>query len=199
MKVSSIFIPEFGHLQYIGNIKLLKEKIVAVVGTRHPTCQGLIRAKSISEFITSKGGVTLSGLAEGIDSAVHSSSLSKTIAVLPVPFSRIYPKKNIPLFLKIIENGGLVITPYSNFNTTTKFSFIYRDRIVAFLSSSTIVVESYLPGGSIYTLKWAAEHNRSTFYFDNKKQDLHILKSKYNSIELNDFNFKNILSNEIFL
>lgn len=133
------------HLFYVGDLRLLDMPSVSVVGTREPTEEGKRRAVKVSSQLVKLGYVVMSGLAKGIDKAAHEAALDakgKTIAVLGVPFHKIYPNENIPLFHRIIEEGGLCLTPAMPYQEHGAWLFPRRNKLMALLSKATIVVEA---------------------------------------------------------
>lgn len=169
--MNELFVPSVGKLYYKGNVSLLQNKIVGIVGTRKASEKGVKRAKTLASLYVESGYSVLSGLAVGIDTAVHSSSLCKTIAVLPTPLNApIYPRENTDLAHNILQSGGLLISPFKDGTPLTKFSFIFRDKVQSLLSSFLIVVESSLDGGSMHALKYAASNNRAVYIFSDEKR-----------------------------
>lgn len=110
-------------------------------------------AKMFAKDLSLYGLTIVSGMAEGIDSFVHTATLEiqgKTIAVLPCGFNNIFPHKNIKLYQQILENNGLVISEYKENEKATSDKFIARNRIVASFSIGTLVVEGgYRSGTSV--------------------------------------------------
>lgn len=138
-------------LYYKGNIDLLsiENKNISVIGLLNP--EGTIeeRERKIVEDFVKKGATILSGLAFGCDSISHLQSLDsngKTVAILPSPLNNILPKKNTDLALKIVEEGGLLVTEYGNdFKSKMELSSRYkeRDRLQALFCDTIVLVASY--------------------------------------------------------
>ena len=75
-----------------GNAGLLQRPAVAVVGSRQASAAGITLARRFGSDLGRRGLVIVSGLARGIDAAVHEASLSTgTIAVLAGGIDYIYP------------------------------------------------------------------------------------------------------------
>jgi len=148
-------------LYYAGNIDVLGEPSVSIVGARRPTPYGRAVAERLAYDLATKGLVVISGLARGIDSISHWGALrgGKTIAVLGSGLERIYPKENQPLFKKIIENG-LVLSEYSLKAPPLKYHFPCRNRIISGLSIGVVVVEGTKRSGSLITARLALDENR---------------------------------------
>ena len=63
------------YLYYKGNINLLNEKTVTIIGTRKPDDYSIQMAKKVTKEISDKSYVIASGLALGIDTVAHQSCL----------------------------------------------------------------------------------------------------------------------------
>lgn len=151
-----------------GNINLLKNNVfrVAIVGTRRNTEYGKNMALNFSKKLSKKGVTIVSGLANGIDSYSHIGAIiekGKTIAVLPCGLKNIYPKENKKLCRVIIDNGGLVITEYSQEIEADSSKFTERNRIVAGLSKGLLVVEGDYRSGTRNTAKIAKKLDLPVF------------------------------------
>lgn len=155
----------------VGNIELLNNKSVAIVGSRISTDYGEHYAAEFAKEISKKGITIVSGLAKGIDTIAHENSkqeLGKTIAVLGCGFNHIYPTENEQLFNEILQNGGCVISQYApNVDINTK-EIPFRNRIISALSEGVLVVEARYRSGSNVTAKYAFEQNKKVFCLPNQ-------------------------------
>jgi DNA processing protein len=148
-------------ITYYGNYNLLYDNIIGVVGTRNASLNALNFAKKIANDLAFNKVVTISGMAKGIDSIVHSSSLDfATIAVIAGGINKIYPSENIKLADDIIKNGGLIISEQPFNAIPRNINFIQRNRIIAALSVAVIVVEAALKSGSLITAKFALDYGK---------------------------------------
>ena len=153
-------------LYYKGNIKLLNEKAISIVGTRRPTTYGRIVCEKFTKELSESGLVTISGLAYGIDTLVAESTLSvngKTIAVLAGGLDSIYPSQNTSLSKKIVQNGGLLISEYYIGVKPLSFHFISRNRIVAGIGLGLLIVEAGKVSGTMTTAKFALDQSKELF------------------------------------
>jgi len=145
------------------NISLLNhEKIIAIVGARNSSVNGKAFAAKLSKDLVKAGYVTVSGLARGIDSAVHSSSLGNTIAVIAGGIDHIYPPENKALYEEIAKNGLLLAELPIGFKPLSQH-FPQRNRIISGLALATIVIETGMKSGSLITANFALEQNRDVF------------------------------------
>lgn len=148
-------------ITYYGNYNLLYDNIIGVVGTRNASLNALNFTKKIASDLAFNKVVTISGMAKGIDSVVHSSSLNfATIAVIAGGINKIYPSENIKLADDIVKNGGLIISEQPFNATPRNINFIQRNRIIAALSVAVIVIEAALKSGSLITAKFALDYGR---------------------------------------
>lgn len=155
----------------MGNIKLLQNKSIAIVGTRASTPYGEVYAKKFASKISKIGISIISGLALGIDTISHKNSMKnkgKTIAVIGSGFKEIYPKENTILFKEIIENGGCIISEYPPEEKVNMANFPTRNRIIAGISSCVLVIEAKYRSGSSITAKNAFEQKKPVFCIPNQ-------------------------------
>lgn len=149
-----------------GNVEVLNEPGIAIVGTRRATGYGLEQAKSFAFDLAKKGLTVNSGLALGIDAAAHKGTLKaggKTIGVLGSGIDVIYPPNHVDLVAEIVEKGGAVISEFPLGAKPDAGNFPERNRIVSGLTLGTLVVESGLKGGSMITAQSALTQNREVF------------------------------------
>ncbi len=159
------------NLYVIGNLTLLKEESIAVVGTRHITDYGKRYGKMICKGIAERGITIVSGMAIGSDTLAHEVALEytgKTIAVLPSGFENIFPKKNKKLFNEIVKKGGLVISEYDPYIQPNSERFLERNRIVSGLSEGVFVIEALFRSGTSVTAKLAKEQGKDVFALPRK-------------------------------
>ena len=159
-----------------GNIDLLKTECLAVVGTRRATNYGKTMCKKIVNDVAMQGITIVSGLADGIDTVAHKSTLEvngKTIAVLGAGLLNIYPSSNEGLYNDIIKNGGLIISEYKPSEPVVTYHFPVRNRIIAGLSKATFVVEAGEESGSMHTKNYALDYGREVFALPARINDIY--------------------------
>jgi len=148
-----------------GEVALLSQHQIAMVGSRNPTRGGQETAYAFAKHLASTGLIITSGLALGVDGASHQGALdtgSPTIAVTGNGLDRVYPARHRDLAHQIAEQGALV----SEFPPGTKplpHNFPRRNRIIAGLSLGTLVVEAAQKSGSLITAYKALEQSREVF------------------------------------
>lgn len=145
-----------------GNIELLKNNKIAIVGTRHPSNQGMENATMFARELANNGLTVVSGMAMGIDRYAHIGALEgkhSTIGVIGTAIDQVYPKSNLELFNQVIKDG-LLISEFHLGTGPLANNFPRRNRIIAALSSGCLVVESANDGGSMITANLALELGR---------------------------------------
>jgi DNA processing protein len=143
-----------------------KSKFVAIVGTRKITDYGREVTKQITESFVQAGWVVVSGLAYGVDACAHTVTVEnngKTIAVLGCGVDCCTPREKLPLYNRIIKDGGCIISESPLGSEPTKGSFPSRNRIIAGISQAVIVTEGTQDSGALYTASDAFLLNRPVF------------------------------------
>ena len=149
-----------------GNLKLLQNNSIAIVGSRECTSYGFYNAYEFAKELSKKGICVISGLAQGIDTAAHLGAMhqkGKTIAVLGTGLNKIYPKENEILAESIIKNGGLIISEYGLYQERKSENFPKRNRIMSGLSDGIVVIEARKKSGTLITARYAKEQGRKVF------------------------------------
>jgi DNA processing protein len=142
-----------------GKIESLTQRSIAIVGTRNPTPYGARIASDFAAGFVDREWIIVSGGAYGIDTHAHKGALiaeGVTIAVIASGIDINYPAGNERLFTEIAELGAIVSEVMPG---TPAFPsrFLTRNRIIAALSVSTLVVEAAFRSGSLRTARDAAE------------------------------------------
>ncbi|GJM01887.1 MAG: DNA processing protein DprA [Rhodomicrobium sp.] len=150
-------------LTVMGRHELSHQVGIAIVGSRNASATGLKFTAQFASVIGAGGFLTVSGLARGIDTAVHQGSLeSGTIAVLGGGIDHIYPFQNEALY-KQIGIEGLVISEMPFGYKARAKDFPRRNRIISGISAATVVMEAALRSGSLTTARYAGEQGRDVF------------------------------------
>jgi DNA processing protein len=147
------------------NALSLLEKSVAIVGTRNPTTYGVRVAGDLAAASCDHDFAVVSGGAYGIDTAAHKGALAAegvTVAVLGGGINSLYPSGNARLFQEIKETGLLISEAMPDV-PAQPYRFLVRNRLIAALSKTTVVVEAAFRSGSIRTARDAAEILRPVF------------------------------------
>lgn len=148
-----------------GNVEILSSpRLITVVGTRQPTESGTRLASRVARTLVKQGFAIVSGLAEGIDAVAHQETIElrgQTIAVLGTGIFNEFPATTTSLRGPILQNGGAIITEYFTKEQYSRQRFVQRDRIQAALSNVTIPVEAKLASGTMHTIRFARQYERT--------------------------------------
>ncbi len=151
---------------YRGKLPKGDRPMMAMVGTRRPTGEGINAALSFAkEFALNKIPI-VSGLAYGIDTFSHRACLEAdglTVAVLACGPERIYPKSNRRLAVNILENDGCILSEFAPGTDILPYRFPQRNRIISGLSRAVLVVEAPKKSGALITADFALEQGRDVF------------------------------------
>ena len=153
-------------LYVIGNVDILNQNNIAIIGCRNCSKYGENQAKAFAYNLSKDKINIVSGLAKGIDSFAHTGSLyanGKTIAVLGNGLHTIYPEENKYLAKKIIENGGCIISEYPLGTKPLKYNFPARNRIISGLSDGILVIEAKEKSGTLITVDFALEQGKNVY------------------------------------
>jgi DNA processing protein len=135
---------------------------VALVGARAATSYGEHVALELSADLAGSGTPVVSGGAYGIDGAAHRAANAVgglTVALLAGGADRAYPVGHTQLLGQIAETGA-VVSEVPCGSAPTKWRFLQRNRLIAALTSATVVVEAGWRSGSLNTAGHAATLGR---------------------------------------
>lgn len=164
-------------LFYRGAAPLNRPHIISMVGTRKITQYGKDLCRDFVDALcrACPDVCIVSGLAYGVDVHCHEAALrggADTVAVLAHGLDMIYPAAHRKTAVQMLEHGGL-LTEYMSGAKPEKGNFVRRNRIVAGLSSATIVVESARHGGALITAELAGSYCRDVFTFPGRVGDIY--------------------------
>ncbi len=154
-------------LYYKGNLDVLESRLIlGVVGSRKPTEYGLRSTREVVAPLVRNGVAIVSGLAYGIDVLAHKITLEfggGTIAVMAGGIDAIYPPSHEQVALEILQKGGLILSEHPEKTPYLRQHFPARNRIIAGLSNSILVVEAQKKSGSLITAKFAFKERKKVF------------------------------------
>lgn len=149
-----------------GDESLLDRQCLTIVGTRNMTQYG---ARVLDMFLTpllkKLDIVVVSGLAKGVDVYTHRKCLErgiKTIGVVPGSIDSAIPLSNRKVCKEMIKTN-LVVAEYPEGIKFNKYMYIQRNRILAGVSQSTVIIEAGENSGSLTTAKLALDYNRDVY------------------------------------
>ena len=149
-----------------GNKEILSKRLITIVGTRAMSTYGEWVVRNFLSSVPKELNVAfVSGLAIGIDSQVHKICLEKglaTVAVIAGGIDKGFPEQNRGVYEEICKKG-IVAAEFPQGTIIKKGMFPIRNRILAGLSDTTIVIEGGLESGSLLTANLALEYGRDVF------------------------------------
>lgn len=159
-----------------GDVELLKTNIISIIGSRVCSENGRKLAHQFAKELVYQGLTIASGMAIGIDTIAHQTTLQeggKTVAVLGSGLKQIFPQENKELYTQIIKNGGLVITEYPPEEKAKSQNFLERNRIVSGLALGILVIEAAYRSGTSVTAKLATQQGKKVFALPHEVNDVH--------------------------
>ncbi len=135
---------------------------VAVVGSRSATSYGVSVAADLAAHVAAEQLTVVSGAAFGIDQAAHHGALGArgaTVAVLACGVDRAYPTAHRAL-LEHLAGTSVVVSELRPGCSPTRVRFLSRNRLIAAMTSGTVVVEAAVRSGALNTANWAARMQR---------------------------------------
>ena len=136
-----------------------RRRAVAVVGTRRPSPHGLGMARALGQALAEAGWPVISGLAEGIDGAVHSGCLERNgapIGVLGTSLERIYPQHHASL-QRAVGQRGLLLSEQAAGTPVRRGHFAGRNRLLVGMAAAVVVVECPPESGALHSAAYAWE------------------------------------------
>lgn len=162
-------------LYYRGFWDLIYTPSVAIVGTRHPTDDGVKRARTLARLLVDDGYTIASGLATGIDRAAHTAAIARggnTIAVIGTAIDHQYPKENAAL-QELIAREHLLISQvpvwrYSQQGPAgNRLFFPERNVTMSAITKATVIVEASDTSGTLIQARAALKQGRKLFILES--------------------------------
>lgn len=155
-----------------------KRPRVSVVGTRDLSLYGeewcTKTVKSLAS--TSEKPLIVSGLALGTDICAHKTAIENnlpTIGVMATGAEKIYPWRHNDFAEMLTHTPGCaLVTDYPPGTAPLAIHFLRRNRIIAGLSESTILIESKIKGGGMMTCRLAFSYGRDVYALPGRVDDI---------------------------
>ena len=153
------------------------KRSIAVVGTRDISSYGQEWCGRIVHGLaaSSERPAIISGLALGTDICAHREAVASglpTIAVMATGPEDIYPCRHRGFAEMMADTDGCaLITDYPPGTAPLAIHFLRRNRIIAGLSDTTILIESRIKGGGMMTSRLAFSYNRDVYALPGRVDD----------------------------
>ena len=163
------------NLYLLGDTSCLREKCIAVVGTRRVSAYGARVTEQFTRELVQNGWCIVSGMARGVDGIAHRTALAnegKTIAVLAHGLDYCYPPEHAGLKEEILAKGGLLVSEYENGVRPTPDKFRARNRILVALSRAVLVTAAPHKSGTKITVGYAADAGKDVYVVPGPVDDV---------------------------
>jgi DNA processing protein len=140
-------------------------KYLVVVGSRNHSVYAQEACKKILSELAGTDIYIVSGLALGIDTVAHETALSVGLKTIAFPGSGLdrsvlYPASNFSLAERIVQNGGALLSEFPENFKATPWGFPKRNRLMAGIAHTVLVVEATEKSGTLITARMALDYNR---------------------------------------
>ncbi|MGH9178813.1 MAG: DNA-processing protein DprA, partial [Acidimicrobiales bacterium] len=141
---------------------------VGIIGTRRATGYGRDVARQLGRELAEAGVSVVSGLALGIDGAAHEGAVAGhllgrgegagPVGVVGSGLDVVYPRRHARLWSEV-AGQGVLLSEAPLGSRPEPWRFPARNRLIAALSDVLVVVESHAAGGSMHTVRAAADRS----------------------------------------
>lgn len=150
-------------LYYKGTLPESEKPQVGIIGSRCATRYGKEAVKLVCKDYIEKNCTIVSGMAEGIDKAVHKETHQiggQSCAFLPHGLDLKQTQETQALLDSITERGAL-ISAYPCGNQPKKFQFIKRNELLSIWITELVVIEAREKSGTLNTAEYALKHKKT--------------------------------------
>lgn len=157
-------------IYYKGDLSLLKEDKVAIVGSRIASDYAKEATIKLTAKLNEQNLVIISGLALGIDAIAHFHA-KRTIGILGSGIDYYYPRQNEKL-IEECSKKHLILSEYPGLTPPLKHHFPIRNRMIAALGRELYVMQASVKSGTMTTVKHAIDLNRDVYALPYRIFDL---------------------------
>lgn len=160
-------------LFYHGDLNILKNKCIGIIGKRVPSEYGTsVTDKIVCDLVKNEYTI-VSGMALGVDTLAHRCALNnkgKTVAILGSGINYCYPKRNRELYTTL-KNEHLIISEHPNDYVPQAKDFPTRNRLISGLSESVVVTEAERRSGTMITVGHALDQGKEIYCIPSRITD----------------------------
>lgn len=160
-------------LYYYGQLSLINQKTMGVVGMRDVSPYGKSATQFFVEQLVKQDYVIVSGMARGVDTIAHQTAIDHhghTIAVLGTGIEYCYPRENKVLYEELKENH-LILSEYPFHTAPQRKLFPFRNRIISGLSQGVLISEARQKSGTMITVGYALEQGKDVYCVPSRFDD----------------------------
>ena len=149
----------------LGDRKLLRRRLLAILGTRHPSAEGERDAYEFGAALEKVGLTLLSSMMEGVEAASLRGALADpagaAVVLCASPLNRVYPASLKPIMMKTAKQGLLLsATPIGESLTPERLELRYR--YLAGTADAVLLMEASAHSKAIPVAKTAGSYGRDT-------------------------------------
>ncbi|MEG1804826.1 MAG: DNA-processing protein DprA [Clostridia bacterium] len=152
-------------IYYRGNLKLLSGDLILMAGTRFATNYGMDCARKFTSSFVENELYLLSGISDGIDTAIVEKVLEESgvsVIVAAGGIDSITPVINSDL-AKEVETNGLVMSEFRPNITAQKYHYVLRNRLLSCLCDVAILIEADVESNSIGVIDMAYDFGKEIY------------------------------------
>lgn len=151
------------HILYIkGNKEILKKPLITITGSRKANYEGKENAAMFCKALEDAGIGIVTGFADGIEETVMRTA-ENPIAVMPCGILKPYPSSHKHLAEFLATNGGLLVSPFEPMVPAYKWNFVFRNKILAGISQSTLIVQAGKKSATAMTFDFCGDFSRTCY------------------------------------
>ncbi|EIP4519710.1 DNA-protecting protein DprA [Campylobacter coli] len=176
-------------LYYKGNLKLLEQRKIAIIGSRRMSAYTKNCVFELSNLLKNSKISVVSGGALGVDISASMAAMPSTIGVFANGLDEIYPRSNEKIIKQIYENA-LALSENESHYKPKPYDFLLRNRLIIALSEAVVVAQADLQSGSMQSARLALELNKPLYVLPQRKNEsdgTNLLLQKRNANLLLDF------------
>lgn len=165
-------------LTITGDASLLQRKAVSVVGSRKASPFAVHQSYLVGARFAKQGIVVVSGGAFGCDIASHFGVLASGVVSAPAVcvfaggLSCLYPRSNQGVFTKLQHRSGVMLTERLWNAPCRPRDFTARNRIIAGLSRTTLVMQAAERSGALVTARRALDQGADVLVLRHPPDDI---------------------------
>lgn len=147
---------------------------VALIGARECSQYGRLMAEYFGDRLAREGVNIISGMAYGIDGIAQMAAIDaggKSYAVLGSGVMNVYPPSNKPLYDRLTDGCGGVMSEYNPLSCASGRQFPPRNRIISALADVVIVVEAKAKSGTLITVDMAIDQGKDVMVIPGRITD----------------------------